>query len=179
MKIRAVSTDVTQIETDTLVVSFFRDERPLKGHTGLADWRLCGLLSGYILQQRIDGQLGEQILFPMNHRMRCRKVLAMGLGMKEQYSDVTFTDICRRVSDALFKLQVSDFALSLPGAILDGFDAGAATARLCEEIGDRFRRERDMFKQLNVQVVATGPVLKDINPIVAKYEHRFNEELRN
>jgi hypothetical protein len=69
--------------------------------------------------------------------------------------------------------------MSLPGSILDGFDAGAATARLCEEIGDRYRRDRDMFKLMNVQIIANGPVLKDINPIVAKYEHRFNEELRS
>ncbi|MBZ0274006.1 hypothetical protein K8I61_18350 [bacterium] len=179
MKIRAVASDVTQIETDALVVSFFEDERPLKGHTGMADWRLCGLLSGYIIARRIDGHLGEAILFPMNHRMKVRMVLALGLGTSDRFDDRTFTDVCRRLADAMFKLEIHDFALALPGSILDGFDAAAACARLCEEIGDRYRRDRDMMRLLNVQILGIGPILKEMNPIVAKYEHRFNEELRS
>ncbi len=178
MKIRATSTDVTNVEADSLVVSFFHDERPLKGHTGLADWRLCGLLSRYIIQGRIGGDLGEKILFPMNHRMRCDKVVAMGLGEKCAYSDEIYTNICHQFAKTIFKLQVHDFALGLPGSILEGFDAGAAAAKLCEEVGGRFRRDRDMFKLLNLQILATGPALKEITPIVAKYEHRYNEELK-
>jgi hypothetical protein len=81
------------------------------------------------------------------------------------------------IADTLYKLRVAEFALSLPGAILDGFDSVAATARLCEEIGDRFRVDRQTFKGLFLTVLAGGTMLKDVNPIVAKYEHRFNEEL--
>ncbi|MCL4235930.1 MAG: hypothetical protein KJ042_15575 [Deltaproteobacteria bacterium] len=177
MKIRATNIEVVQVEVDAVVVSFFHDERPLKGHMGLADWRLCGMLSRFILDGRIDGGLGEKILFPMNHRMKCRRVLAIGLGAKTEFDDRSFATSCRLIADTLFRLQIAEFALSLPGAIIDGFDAVAATAKLCEEIGDRFRVDRQMFKSLNLSILAEGGTLKDINPIVAKYEHRFSEEL--
>lgn len=178
MRIRATNTDVVKLEMDTLVISFFRDERPLKGQSGLADWRLCGALSRLIMEKCINGHLGEQILFPMNHRMRCNRIFALGLGAESDYDDGAFTRTCRRIADSVFKLQVHDFAMSLPGAIIEGFDGGVAAAKLCEEIGDRFRRDRKMFENLNLIVLADGSTLKDITPIVAKYEHRFNEELQ-
>ncbi|MCB1153261.1 hypothetical protein KDL45_06390, partial [bacterium] len=122
MRIRAANTNVEEVETDTVVVSFFEDERPLKGHTGMADWRLCGTLSKFIMEGRIDGHLGEKILFPMNHRMRCRKIVAMGLGASKDFNDQAFTGVCRNTADAVYNLGVPEFSLALPGSILEGFD---------------------------------------------------------
>ena len=177
MKLRAVNTDVVKLDVETLVITFFEDERPLKGQAGLADWRLCGAVSRLIIDGRIDGYVGEKILFPMSHRMKCDKILAIGLGPSENFGDESYSRICRIVSDSLFKLRCRSFAMSLPGSIIEGFDSGAAAARLCEEVGDRFRLDRNMFKDLNLVVLVDSKKLKDTVPIVTKYELRFNEEL--
>ena len=87
MRLRAVNTDVVKLDVETLVITFFEDERPLKGQAGLADWRLCGAVSQLIIDRRIDGYVGEKILFPMSHRMKCDKILAIGLGQSNAFGD--------------------------------------------------------------------------------------------
>jgi uncharacterized OsmC-like protein len=37
-------------ECDVLVTGFFRDERPLKGSSGLIDWRFNGMLSQLLIE---------------------------------------------------------------------------------------------------------------------------------
>ena len=49
---------------DALVLTFFREERPLRGAAGLADWRLCGRLSRLIKLGRLRGDNGESLLMP-------------------------------------------------------------------------------------------------------------------
>jgi Cytosol aminopeptidase family, N-terminal domain len=178
LRLRAVNTDVVKLDVETLVITFFEDERPLKGQAGLADWRLCGAVSQLIIDRRIDGYVGEKILFPMSHRMKCDKILAIGLGQSNAFGDEAYSRICRIVADSMFKLRCLAFSISLPGSIIEGFDSGAATARLCEEIGDRYRVDREMFKDLNLVILVDSQKLKDTVPIATKYELRFNEELR-
>ncbi len=42
MKAKILSESIDKTHSDTLVLSFFKDERPLRGANGLIDWRLCG-----------------------------------------------------------------------------------------------------------------------------------------
>ena len=47
---------------DCLVLPVFKDDRPLRGAAGLADWRLCGRLSRLIKAERASGEAGEETL---------------------------------------------------------------------------------------------------------------------
>ena len=39
-----------EVPRDCLVLSVFKDDRPLRGAAGLADWRMCGRLSRLVDQ---------------------------------------------------------------------------------------------------------------------------------
>jgi len=70
---------------DLAVAGFFEGDRPLRGAAGRADWRLCGLVSKALLEQRCLGAPGEEILVPTLGRMRVPRVLFVGLGERGSF----------------------------------------------------------------------------------------------
>ena len=76
---------VERAEGDLAVAGFFESDRPLRGAAGRADWRLCGLVSKALLEQRCLGAPGEEILVPTLGRMRVPRVLFMGLGDRARF----------------------------------------------------------------------------------------------
>ena len=75
---------------DCLVLPVFKDDRPLRGAAGLADWRLCGRLSRLIKANRATAEAGETLLLPPGRRLRFARVLWFGLGDAKGYSDERF-----------------------------------------------------------------------------------------
>ncbi|MBI2606877.1 MAG: hypothetical protein HYW49_12450 [Deltaproteobacteria bacterium] len=65
-----------------LVIPVSGSERPLKGTTGLLDWRLCGLLSRLIIQGKISGADGEFTLIPVRYHHGSRNLLCVGTGKR-------------------------------------------------------------------------------------------------
>ncbi|MGH0028691.1 MAG: hypothetical protein ACQGVC_02795, partial [Myxococcota bacterium] len=55
---------IERAEADIAVVTFFDDERPLRGAAGRADWRLCGAVSRLIQRSKLSGAFGEAALVP-------------------------------------------------------------------------------------------------------------------
>jgi hypothetical protein len=100
---------------DCLVLPVFRDDRPLRGAAGLADWRLCGRLSRLLQTQRATAEAGETMLLPPGRRLRFRRLLWFGLGDAKGYSDDRLRKdlswIARVVKDA----GVTDWAVQVPG----------------------------------------------------------------
>jgi len=177
MKIRATSSFIDKIETDIVVLSFFEDERPLKGSTGLADWRTCGMLSKFILENRVTGEFKEKLLLPVKKRLACSKLLVVGLGPAKLFTFERYAQIIDIIMITVVKLDAVSFAMPLPGVGMAGLDYGLATTRFCESLISIFRPKRELLADLSVLIVAQGPRLKEINPIIAKHERRMNEEL--
>ena len=75
---------------DCLVLPVFRDDRPLRGAAGLADWRLCGKLSRLLRDSRATGEPGETMLLPPGRRLRFARILWFGLGDAKGYSEERF-----------------------------------------------------------------------------------------
>lgn len=73
---------VEAAEGDLAVAGFFEEDRPLHGAAGRADWRLCGLVSKVLLEQRHAGSWGDEILVPTLGRMRVPRILFLGLGAR-------------------------------------------------------------------------------------------------
>jgi hypothetical protein len=59
---------------DCLALPVFKDDRPLRGAAGLADWRLCGKLSRLLKANRASAEAGETILLPPGRRLRFRRL---------------------------------------------------------------------------------------------------------
>jgi hypothetical protein len=72
-------------KVDLAVAGFFSDELPLRGGAGRVDWRLCGLVSGQILEGRISGASNEALLVPSAGQLRANRVLVLGLGPRAEY----------------------------------------------------------------------------------------------
>ena len=177
MKCRATSSSIDQIEADCAVLSYFEDERPLKGMTGLADWRLCGSLSGYILEDNISGKFGEILYFPVGHRLKVNRAVMIGLGSKKEYSFETYSVTVRKILDTLFKLNICDFTMTLPGLVGTDIDVTLAATRFCEALAIRYREDHAMFSMLNVMIIAMSDQLKKLNPVLNNFEKKIRGEL--
>ena len=100
---------------DSLVLPVFKDDRPLRGAAGLADWRLCGRLSRLIKTQRATAEAGETLLFPPGRRLPFSRILWFGLGDARGYSDERFRRDLARIVEVVTAAGAADWALQAPG----------------------------------------------------------------
>jgi hypothetical protein len=121
-------------DSDTLVLSIFSNERPLKGLNGLADWRINGRISGWILSGRYEGKLRESLLFPAGIRLPFQKICIFGLGESDLLTEVRYREISKYILESLCKMQVRDCALSIPGSSASSIDFKTKTYIFFEEL---------------------------------------------
>lgn len=124
-------------ESDLLVAPFFQDERPLRGSIGWIDWRLNGILSRLLIDNKLKGEWREKILIPSEGRISPRLILLIGLGEVRGYSYLTVREIVPFIMGTLKNLKASHLCLSLPFGEEYNVDCGKLTAVLLEGITDR------------------------------------------
>jgi len=100
---------------DCLVLPVFKDDRPLRGAAGLADWRLCGRLSRLVKATRATADAGETLLLPPGRRLRFQRVLWFGLGDAKGYTDDRFRRDLAWILSVVTSAGVADWSLQLPG----------------------------------------------------------------
>ena len=99
----------------SLVLSFFSDERPLRGVAGLADWRLCGQLSRLIVAGHLTGEKGESLMMPASRRLPFDRIFLFGLGSGERMDESRFTEHAKWMCDVLKRAGAVDYAIQVPG----------------------------------------------------------------
>lgn len=109
-----------------LVLTCFADDRPLRGLTGLVDWRLNGQLSRLLQRGFIDGHYQEVMLTPIAGRLPFDRLLLVGMGRRAEFHAQRFEDTCRFCFRTLVSLHVLRFAMALPGRV--GLDVGLRQA---------------------------------------------------
>jgi len=100
---------------DSLVLPVFKDDRPLRGAAGLADWRLCGRLSRLVKANRATAEAGETLLLPPGRRLRFSRILWFGLGDAKGYSDDRFRRDLAWIVEVVRAAGVADWAIQAPG----------------------------------------------------------------
>ena len=100
---------------DALVLSFFVDERPLRGAAGLADWRLGGRLSRMIQRERLSGRRGETMMLPPGRRLGFGRIILFGLGDAKNFGEDVFRQHVRWIRDVAARAGASHYALQPPG----------------------------------------------------------------
>lgn len=116
------STLALQVEAETLVrvgaelavAGFFRDQRPLRGGAGLADWRLCGWLSGLVDTSRLSGEEGERALLLTHGRLGAPRLLLLGLGTRARFGVERHRAAVREAVLGVLDLGAATAALDLP-----------------------------------------------------------------
>jgi hypothetical protein len=109
-----------------LVLTSFSDDRPLRGLTGLVDWRLNGQLSRLMLKDFIDCHYQEAMLTPIPGRLPFERLLLVGMGKRSEFNAQRFEDVCRFCFRTLAEMEVLQFAMTLPGRV--GLDVGLRQA---------------------------------------------------
>jgi hypothetical protein len=125
-------------ECEVLVTGFFLDERPLKGSSGLVDWRLNGRLSRLIIEERLTGEWKEKILIPSERRMVPRMILLLGLGRVKEYSYLRLRELSPFLLETLEKLNISSACFSLPYGDHTSVDCARLAEILIEGMADSF-----------------------------------------
>jgi hypothetical protein len=113
--IASSSQNLDELQTELIVLPFFSDERPLRGATGLIDWRLCGTLSRKLMAGYLDGRFGEKALVSTPQNLKSEGVLLVGLGASTAFDAHVAKRACTLIANALTESKVSNAALALPG----------------------------------------------------------------
>jgi Cytosol aminopeptidase family, N-terminal domain len=100
---------------DTLVLPVFKDDRPLRGAAGLADWRLCGRLSKLLRDNKASADAGETMLLPPGRRLKFQRVFWFGLGESKGYTDDRFRNDLTWILGVVKRAGATDWALQAPG----------------------------------------------------------------
>lgn len=118
---------------DCLVLPVFRDDRPLRGAAGLADWRLCGRLSRLIKANKATGDAGETLLLPPGRRLRWKRVMWFGLGDAKGYSDDRFRKDVAWIRDVVRGAGAADWSMQAPGRASGVIGARRAVELMLED----------------------------------------------
>ena len=100
---------------DTLVLPVFKDDRPLRGAAGLADWRLCGRLSRLVKSNRATAEAGETMMLPPGRRLKFKRVMWFGLGDAKGYTDDRFRKDLAWILGVVTQAGTADWVVQAPG----------------------------------------------------------------
>ncbi|MGE0398955.1 MAG: M17 family peptidase N-terminal domain-containing protein [Kofleriaceae bacterium] len=148
---------------DCLVLPVFKDDRPLRGAAGLADWRMCGRLSRLIKANKATGEQGESMMLPPGRRLRFARIMWFGLGDAKGYSDARFKKDLAWILDVVGKVGVKDWALQAPGRA-----SGLIGARRAVEL----MLENDALVELPIVLLEDPAGQKDIAELLRSQRER-------
>jgi len=116
--VRFVAPDLRKLDlldAEALVAPVHEDERPLRGATGLVDWRMSGRLSQLLLRGRLLGRDGERVLVPASGRLSFEKILLVGAGPSSALDAAHARLVLTRMLEVLDGLRIRRAAIALPG----------------------------------------------------------------
>jgi hypothetical protein len=114
MQVTVLSEKITRIRSETLILGFFQDVRPLSGYAAEIDWFTSGAISSLILNNKIGGTLGEATLLATS-KIVTPKILLVGLGQKKDYSYKILQRLSIHVLEVLARLKVREATAELWG----------------------------------------------------------------
>jgi hypothetical protein len=125
---------------EALILTFFADERPLRGAAGLCDWRLCGRLSRLLLGGRVRGNWGETTLYPPVvagvPRLPFSRLVLFGLGPSERFDEAAAREAGQRIAHAALEMNLKRYALVPPGRSTGRLSARRALELYLESAGN-------------------------------------------
>jgi hypothetical protein len=144
---------------DALAVPVWSDVLPLRGASGLLDWRLCGRLSQMIRDGRFSGAMGEKLLVATN-RVRWQRVLALGVGDSSVFGEDQLRQAMDSCLEAVRRIGGHSLALALPGRDIDLIRPDRAMRGLLDALGESERANGTWLERLTV--IDSAPSAKSL-----------------
>jgi hypothetical protein len=123
--------------TEVLVASLTENERPVRGLSGLLDWRLKGRIAGLLANGFATGELGEVLLIPGKPRLPFDKVILFGLGQTADFGDRAYRQVVARILSTLEGLRARSAVVELPGRHFNAIGPEEAASVLLEYAAER------------------------------------------
>ena len=111
LSIALFETSLARLRADCAAVGIFREERPLRGGAGVADWRLGGWLSGLLRQQRLGNGGEKWVLIPSRGRLGAPRLLVGDLGDATRFGESTLHRFSSSVARQAVELGCTRVAL--------------------------------------------------------------------
>lgn len=161
-----------RVEADVAIAGVFADERPLRGAAGRADWRLCGLLTRLVLDDRLDASPGAATLVGTSGRLAAPALLVVGLGARTRFGaqaleDATRSAVARAVALSSARAALAPFGIDgdelvrHARALVEGALAGLGTAtlavRLCVPEAEESRVRRELVRVVRSAAIEIEP----------------------
>jgi len=103
-------------DVDALCLFVGEEERPLRGASGLVDWRLCGALSRVLQEKFFTGTPGDWLLLPTSGRFPVPRVFVAGVGRSRQLGSDGLVSALASAVQTLRKAGSQGVALEIPGS---------------------------------------------------------------
>jgi hypothetical protein len=119
--------DSLPCQPESMICCFqFAEQCPLKGFTGLIDWRLLGRLSELRISNQFFGRMNESLLVLPGNRLPVNYLVMVGAGEPIQLSKEVYFELLDTMFDTARKLKIRQIIVSLPGrdaAFISGEEA--------------------------------------------------------
>ena len=164
-----------RVPAELAVAGVFIDDRPLRGAAGRADWRLCGLLTDLVVEEELNGELGEVVLVGGSGRLAAPTLLVVGLGSRADFDAASFEVATRTAIERVRSLAFNRIAMAPLGVsgedlvrfsrafvegVLAGLGSKALTLRLCVPEAEEGRIRAELVRcvrDASVEVGAPAP----------------------
>lgn len=156
-----------------LVLTSFADDRPLRGLTGLCDWRLNGQLSRLLQCEFLDGHYQDAVLVPIAGRLPFGHVLVVGLGKRSEFNAQRFEEVCRFCFAKMLGLGTLQFAMALPGRI--GLDVGVRQALVGWRRALHESFPPESLAALDISLLEAAEVQRELVEPMRTLERELNE----
>jgi hypothetical protein len=136
LDVKVILQDIKKLDTEALIVGFNQDVRPLKNLAGALDWLLCGSLSDLIMNNKMNGSLGEVALLASRGKVPATKIFMVGLGPKGDISPSSLRNAARIAASSAVSAGVTSIVVeyfyspdvpyeAVVSALEEGFSKGA------------------------------------------------------
>jgi leucyl aminopeptidase len=132
MELRVTIGDITQLETDAIVVNLFEGVKHPGGATGAIDQALDGAITNLIEDGEITGKKGTTTLIHTLGKLPAKRVIVTGLGKSDAFTVNIAREVAAGTARQLRRLKVKGAATIVHGAGIGNLEAEVAAEALAE-----------------------------------------------
>ena len=175
MQIKITTDSPDTLDREGLAFGIFTDDRPPKGHCGLVDWRLNGLISMEIARGHISATFLEKTLIVSPSRIHASTILLLGLGA---LSEITFDRLCLTgylLAETMDGLGCKDFAFNIPAAGNCHLDVPTITEAMITGCFDFLSRDIEKWATFSTGILTHESYLEDVIKGLQNFRHNVRD----